>query len=227
MNGRLYARYSTNEAEDEYLLCDLSLSVGDTFLLPNGSAHWSFYGDRKMVVDSIGHPSGKKVIYLSICDEYGHFEAFYPSDPVNYMLLNHNISLRFMEGVGSMFGIHPPVSEPVLGVLLCLHKDDSLYYMTHETLGCYQSAADVPLYPESSLQIYPNPTNGSLTLDFITEEEINGTAIIRDVVGRVCRIFQVNDRKTTVDISSLPQGVYMLTFLDQQNRTITKKIMKQ
>jgi hypothetical protein len=226
VNGRLYARYGTDTTDDEYLLCDLSLSVGDTFMLPDGSAHWSLHGDRKMVVDSVHYPSGRKVVYLSFCDEYGEIEAFYTSHSASYMV-DYNISLRFMEGVGPIFGIHPPVSEPVLGVLLCLHKDDNHYYMTHEALGCYQSAAGVPLYPESCMQVYPNPTNDHVTLEFTTEMEVSGTAIVRDVVGRVCRQFSVNDKKTVLDVSALPQGVYMFTFIDQHNRKITKKIVKQ
>ena len=225
VNGRLYARYSTDLVDDEYLLCDLSLSVGDTFVLPDGSANWSSYGDRIMVVDSVGYPSGKKVIYLSSCN-YNN-EIFYTS--TYFSPADFNISLRFMEGVGPMYGVNPapPQYTHHLGLLLCLYKDDSLYYMTHETLGCFQSTADIPLYPESCLQVYPNPTNDQVTLEFITEEEVSGTEIIRDMVGRVCRQFSVNDKKTTLELSSLPQGAYMLTFIDQQNRKITKKIVKQ
>ena len=225
MNGRLYARYSTNTTDAEYLLCDLSLSEGDTFMLQDGSAHWSLYGDRKMIVDSVGYPSGRKVVYLSLCN-YSN-EVFYSSGYISST--DFNISLRFMEGVGPMYGVYPPTvsSEKDLGVLLCLYKDGNLYYMTHETLGCYQSAADVPLYPESCLQVYPNPTNNQVILEFITEEEVSGTVMVRDMVGRVCQQFSVNDKKTVLDLSALPQGVYMLTFIDQQSRIITKKIVKQ
>ena len=224
VNGRLYARYSTDETEDDYLLCDLSLSVGDTFVLP----HWGLYGiDFMMVVDSIRYPSGRKVIYLSL--QNCSYSPFYDAYAAPYMMSEFNISLRFMEGVGPMYGIYPPLVYWLehTGALLCLNKDDSLYYMTHETLGCYQCTADISLYPESSLQIYPNPTNDQVTLEFITEEEVSGTAIVRDMVGRVCRQFSINDKKTTLELSSLPQGAYMLTFIDQQNRKITKTIVKQ
>lgn len=227
VNGRLFARYSTDETEDEYLLCDLSLSVGDTFVLPSGSVHWGYYEqDMIMVVDSIGYPSGRKVIYLTLLvGDCSHFYGGYAP----YMTSEFNISLRFMEGVGPMYGVCPPnyYGMENTGALLCLYKDNNLYYMTHETLGCFQSMCDVPLYPESSLQIYPNPTSNQVTLEFITEEEVSGTAIVRDLVGRVCCQFLVNGKKTALDVSALPQGVYMLTFIDQQNRKITKKIVKQ
>lgn len=224
VTGRLFGRYSAEG--EEYLLCDMSLSEGDTFILPNGSAHWNPY-NYMMLVDSVSYVNGKKVIHLSLMDCV--YAPFYDPESAPYMS-EYNISLRFMEGVGPIYGICPTSAfslEDAFGLLLCMHKDDTLYYMTHETLGCAQYGADVPLYPESYLQVFPNPTNSCLTLEFITEEEMNGTAIIRDVVGRVCRIISINDRKTTVDVSSLPQGVYMLTFLDRQNRRISKKFVKQ
>ena len=224
--GRLYARYGTDETDDEYLLCDLSLSVGDTFILPDGTAHWNWF-DYKMIVDSVSYTYGKKVIYLSFID--CDFEFFYYPDAAQY-LSAYNISLRFMEGIGPIYGISPTSAvslENAFGLLLCMHKDDTLCYMTHETLGCAQFGADIPQYPQSYLQVYPNPVDGQLTLEFVTEEEVSGTVMVRDMVGRVCRLFSVNDRKTVMDMSVLPQGVYMLTFTDRQNRKITKKIVKQ
>lgn len=224
--GRLYARYDTNETDDEYLLCDLSLSVGDTFILPDGTAHWNWF-DYKMIVDSVGYTYDKKVIYLSLINCL--YEFFYYPDEIQF-LSTYNISLRFMEGIGPIYGICPTSAvslENVFGLLLCMHKDDTLCYMTHETLGCAQYGADIPQYPQSYLQSYPNPVVGLLTLEFVTEEEVSGTMMIRDMVGRVCRQFSVNDKKTVLDMAALPQGVYMLTFTDRQNRKITKKIVKQ
>ena len=224
--GRLYARYGTDETDDEYLLCDLSLSVGDTFILPDGTAHWNWF-DYKMIVDSVSYTYGKKVIYLSLIN--CGYEPFYSPDAAQY-LSAYNISLRFMEGIGPIYGICPTSAvslEQVFGLLLCMHKDDTLCYMTHETLGCWQSGADIPQYPQSYLQVYPNPVGGQLTLEFVTEEEVSGTVMVRDMVGRVCRLFPVNDRKTVLDMSALPQGVYTLTFTDRENRKITKKIVKQ
>ena len=225
VTGRLYARYGTDETDDEYLLCDLSLSVGDTFFLPDGTAHWNWF-DYKMIVDSVGYIYGKKVINLSLD---GAVDFFYSPDAAQY-LSAYNISLRFMEGIGPIYGICPTSAvslENGFGLLLCMHKDDTLCYMTHETLGCAQFGADIPQYPQSYLQVYPNPVDGQLTLEFVTEEEISGTMMVRDIVGRVCRLFSVNDRKTVLDMSALPQGVYTLTFTDRENRKITKKIVKQ
>ena len=133
-----------------------------------------------------------------------------------------------MEGIGPLLGIcpHNSYSEQSSGFLLCLHKDDELYYMTHEDLGCYQSGAGISDYFQTSLNIYPNPAFENITLDFTTENEVSGTVIIRDIIGRVCKQVDINSKTSVISISDLPQGIYILTFIDENNRKLTKKIVK-
>ena len=222
LTGQLYARFSSNESDEEYLLCDMSLSVGDTFILPEG-LQWTFYGKKTMVVDSISYMSGYKVIHLR---NLGAGDAFYPSHP-DPTLANWNISLRFMEGIGPIFGIHPPVSlETDMGLLLCMHKDDTLFYMTHEHLGCNQYGADIAEYPKSFMQVHPNPTLGLITLEFFSGDEISGVVVIRDLTGRVCLQKTINNSVTSIDVSQLSPGTYILTYTGAENKTITKKIIR-
>ena len=226
-NGRLYARYSTDISEDEYLLCDMSLLEGDTFVLRNGAEDWIYFEDKTMVVDSIGYPMGKKVIYMTLLDLGSYREDFFfhPS-AYNYMA-EYNISLRFMEGVGPMYGIHPPLSEPYLGALLCLHKDDSLYYMTHESLGCYQQGADVQSRSKPQIRIYPNPATQDITIESDMGEELSGKVIVRDIVGRVCHQQNVSGQVVHISVESLPKGVYLLTYMDDKNNITTRKFVKE
>lgn len=224
VSGRLYGRYSTVETDDEYLLCDMSLSVGDTFTIPEGI--WGLGGDMHMVVDSVVLVSGKKIIHLTLNKYY---DCFFGTSSVSYMT-NYNISLRFMEGIGPMFGICPTSFfsyENDLGLLLCLHKDDTLNYMTHETLGCAQFGAGVPDYPQHFIHVYPNPVDEQIIIEFPTTKEIHGSVMVRDMTGRVCRQFTVDKNICLFDISSLPRGAYLLTFTGEDNRKITKKIMKR
>lgn len=223
-NGRLYARYDTAGDAKEYLLCDLSLSVGDTFLLPEGI--WSVSGDKTMVVDSVSYLSGKKVVHLTLVNGSDFF--FRTSDAS--LMEEYNVSLRFMEGIGPMFGICPTSAvsmEDNLGLLLCMHKDDTLCYMTHEILGCYQSGTDVSEYPQSFLHVFPIPADENVMLTFLTEEEVNGQVVIRDVLGRVHIHLLLTCNNAVLNLSSLPQGIYLLTFIDGKGRMITKKLIKQ
>ena len=222
LSGQLYGRFSSNESDEEYLLCDMSLSVGDTFILPEG-LRWTFYGEKLMIVDSITYMSGSKVIHLR---KLGAGDAFYPSSPDPY-LTNWNISLRFMEGIGPIYGIHPPVSlEPDMGLLLCMHKDDTLFYMTHEHLGCSQYNADIQEYQESFMRVHPNPTSDLIILDFSSEDKIGGVVVIRDLTGRVCLQKDITNSMSPIDISFLSPGTYMLTYVGTKNQIITKKIIR-
>jgi hypothetical protein len=233
ITGRLYARYSTNEEEDEYLICDMSLAEGDTFVVPGGLFYWYLIHanpnnydlseeNKTFIVDSIRFLIGRKVIFLSEIDGVYDDGLFSP-----YTQQNYNISYRFMEGVGPMFGIHPPISELYLGALLCLHKDDSLYYMTHEDLGCWQKLSDVPNRKKPHLRIYPNPAGQYVSIESVSGEELSGTVIIRDVVGRVCRQQPVSGVKTVIPVAALPKGIYLLTYMDEQNNLLTQKIVKE
>lgn len=228
VNGRLYGRYELDGYDNEYLICDLSLSVGDTFILRSNLMYghvlcWFSYAESKMRVDSITYPSGRKVIHLTDLTT-SHLSLI--SSYLNHV---YNISLRFMEGVGPMYGIRPQNGNEQSGggVLLCLNKDDEVYYMTHEDLGCYQNGgASVDNYPLSYLEIYPNPVDQYITLNFTSENEVFGTVIIRDMIGRVCKQVDISAKTSVISISDLAKGVYILTFMDEKNRKLTKKIVK-
>lgn len=225
LGGRLYMRSYRDDNIPEYLICDLSLSQGDTFLLPCLFYYWPSWSDTlQMVVDSVRFVSGKKVIDLSPLDNHGSF--FYSGASSDYYS-QYNVTLRFMEGVGPIYGIYP-TTEPYLGLLLCLHKDDTLYYMTHEDFGCYQSDVwGVPDYPQSYMNVYPNPAGQTITIDFKEDMDVDGTVLIRDIMGCVRQCLQVTEKHVIVNVSALPTGVYLLTYLDAENRKITNKIVKQ
>ena len=78
--------------------------------------------------------------------------------------------------------------------------------------------AEVPL-----TQVYPNPTNGLLTLSFATEGHYN--IAVCDASGKVLMRQTAAGMITQVDVSSLPAGVYML-LTDDGKRQSTTKIVK-
>ena len=71
----------------------------------------------------------------------------------------------------------------------------------------------------SPLQVYPNPTNGKLTLEF---ETAGGRSVtISDLSGKILLRQSINDQTMRMDISDYPAGAYLLTVNDgkQQNTT--------
>ncbi|MBR3558962.1 MAG: T9SS type A sorting domain-containing protein [Bacteroidales bacterium] len=154
-HGRLYGKWNI-------LLCDMSLSEGDTFVLHDvckwaDPLHWfpweptpSF--DISMLVDSVAYENGRKVIFLSLID---HQDDYFFGAGNAGVLSGYNLSIRFIEGIGATYGFHfmceYPSTQygyesafyyyyyPWLPLLQCMYKDDSLVYMAHEDLECAQS----------------------------------------------------------------------------------------
>ena len=216
--GQLFARYQ--DFDREYLLCDLSLEEGDTFHFVWPWIMFDVYYHGDMLVDSVRYYNGKKTIFLSCVSEYD-------ACPSDYGIPYYNVTLRFMEGIGPMYGFYPPTMETRPGILLCLYKDASLCYMTHEDLGCYQSCSGIEDYPPSLLEIWPNPTKEGITLSFSTNTALEGHIIIRDLSGRICLHQAITGNHSTISLESLSSGMYLLTYMDKENRKITKKFVKE
>ena len=107
--GRLY--------EGPYLLCDMSLSEGDTFVLTGlcdffykevvfeSNITHTYHIDTihiEMIVDSISYIMGRKMIFLSLLDHQNDY--FFGNGNEGY-LSNQNLSIRFIEGVGPTYGL--------------------------------------------------------------------------------------------------------------------------
>ncbi len=105
--------------------------------------------------------------------------------------------------------------------------------MVIDSFGCLQSFTDTISIIGSSIQtitdegifIYPNPSKEKLTVQS-SQLTINSTRI-SDVVGKVYSLkSMVYASKTSIDVSSLSSGVYILE-LKAEDKTITKKFVKE
>ena len=95
--------------------------------------------------------------------------------------------------------------------------------------GTYQmdGASVGELQIESTLMIFPNPTNGMLTVSFQTSGEIK--VWLMDALGRrvtEARSYQEGTHTDTMDLSHYRPGIYMLVFESTQG-TIMRKITKR
>jgi hypothetical protein len=76
---------------------------------------------------------------------------------------------------------------------------------------------------DASQQVYPNPTDGTLTLEFETAGERFVT--ISDMSGKIRLRRSVNNQTAQIDISNYPADVYLLT-IDDGKRKNTRRIIK-
>ena len=249
MFGRLYIG-------KRFLICDMSLSEGDTFRY-DGICYFYYDGvyakDRNtnewiqldtirftMIVDSVRYISDRKTIFLSLLD---HQDDYFFGTGNGGGLSDYNLSIRFIEGLGSTYGItsncdYPHVDslgnfnhwfyyfDPWLGLLQCMYKDDSLVYMADETLGCTQTCVGVEDHPQAVMNLYPNPATQYVVLDMSTGEEMDGSVIVTDMLGRLCFQQKAEGTSVRIPVIGLPTGMYFLTYTDGK-RTITRKFMKE
>jgi hypothetical protein len=72
-----------------------------------------------------------------------------------------------------------------------------------------------------SLQVYPNPTNGVLNINYNGQNAVKAT--VTNSLGQSVGVYDVKGA-TTIDLTSNPSGVYVLNFNDGVN-TYTHKII--
>ena len=206
--GRLYRYYP--EYDIEVITCDLSLQSGDTFCISSGNYPcW--------IVDSVTYDEGRKVVWFPPVSQSGNFlSAQYPYHTC------------FIEGFGPTFGPFEIVNRGIafdLGLLLCVHHNDSLVYMTDTVLGCEQYVISVPEYPDALMKIYPNPATNTLHVEFEGTDDPQGTITVTNITGVVVLTQECHDPVTQLDVSNLSHGLYVVSFRNEKG-VIVRKFVK-
>lgn len=89
--------------------------------------------------------------------------------------------------------------------------------------ACTWAASVASLGGDKSIKIFPNPTQGLLNLEFAT----TGTAEVEiyDVLGKKLKTFSHTGLNSTLDLSDLPDGLYVIRVNEngvQYSRTFRK-----
>ena len=221
--GQLFRYYP--EFDTEVITCDLTLQPGDTFLLPtvqdftSGSYEWLvyYYEDLQQpcwIVDSVTYEAGRKVVWFPPIIQYD-----------SYLSSQYLYRPCFIEGVGPAFGPFGHVDHGFshnLGLLLCVHHNDSLVYMTDTVLGCEQYVISVPEYPDALMKIYPNPATNTLHVEFEGTDNPQGTITVTDLTGVVVLTRECNSPVTQLDVSNLSPGLYVVAFRNGKGVAVRK-----
>ncbi|MFT6167737.1 MAG: hypothetical protein ACJASF_002437 [Vicingaceae bacterium] len=186
----------------EQLLYDFTLQVGDT--VTGYTQLFPFQPDTVISIDSmlIGSLFRKRWI-INTC---------------------YNISI--IEGIGSTYGFFEKSPGCITDFpdfsLNCFQQNSQTMY-PNSTSNCQiiTSINTIPIV-EENINIYPNPSNGSLTIDFRTIQ-IKEIRLI-NLLGKIIHSQELRKEKS-IDINNLPQGYFFLIMIDQYNQTISKKIV--
>lgn len=186
-NQVFYCKWNGNAYEEEVLLYDYNLQVGDYFN------------------DLDAHPMQVTAI-TSITDNNGverkKFEFYFMGLPEE--------TEYWIEGVGSSKGFvnscnYTPTSDGAIFHLLCYHVDNDVIYVnpTYNTCDIDEIGENTA---ESNIGIYPNPA--SSTIGIMNTDGLSITKVeIIDLLGRTL-ISTKNSE--SIDVSGLPEGQYLV-----------------
>ena len=85
------------------------------------------------------------------------------------------------------------------------------------------------LADDAGIHLFPNPTNGQLTLEFKGEIPQTGSLIVRDIFGRIVRkeALPTGASRHDFSLSNLPAGVYLVQVLDNGVFVWAEKVVKE
>ena len=81
----------------------------------------------------------------------------------------------------------------------------------------FDVANEIDIVEQTNLSIYPNPTDRLLNIDSNLTD-----VMIFDIMGRC--VYHASSVNSTIDLSYLTAGTYILTAFDGKNRVSTKLI---
>jgi Secretion system C-terminal sorting domain len=85
----------------------------------------------------------------------------------------------------------------------------------------YSNTISIKIGKEKSIQFYPNPTTGIITIE--SEAILNVDILIYNTIGKLIK--STKTQNNTINISELPKGVYMVSMTNNENRFV-KQIVK-
>ena len=74
------------------------------------------------------------------------------------------------------------------------------------------------------VNIYPNPTQNSITIDLGTEASPNTTLTLYDLLGKTMHRQRISNRKTVVNMADLAQGIYLVQISNPKGNKVLKVI---
>ncbi|WP_196886790.1 T9SS type A sorting domain-containing protein [Aureivirga sp. CE67] len=229
---------------EENMIYDFSLNEQDVF------EYKSYCQDGELSVDMselIGITEENiKLIDKSTVEINGeeliHFNEFRTEEGNKEFLNSKNLDIEIIESIGSDNNLMHPFSFDFsfvrlntqengfercnFGKLMFVSKDDEVIYNPSEFdyNNLILSTEDVQLELES-IEVSPIPASDYVQVKAFQQ---NLSFELFDINGRKLKVFSENSNSDySLNISHLEKGVYFLKITNDDNTSITKKIMKQ
>lgn len=187
-SGKIW--YVNPYSNDEKLIMNMSLIVGDTFQI---STTWSS-------VDSVFFHDGKKIIRFdlqTIWDE----------------------TVEFIEGVGPnvslIYALDPGYDHFYVA---CKYNADALVYVNNNInfIGCEPNTIGFPDKSKTkTINMYPNPATTELHIELPKEFHPKSELILRDITGQIIKQKTLIGNKHIIFLSKINQGIYIVTIINK------------
>ncbi len=107
-----------------------------------------------------------------------------------------------------------------------IYFDYNAPVLTNTSINTYDVTANTALNkPSDEIVIFPNPSKGIFQLS--TNHHETKSISVYNLIGVCVYQSEINNQKTTINISSQPKGVYFIKLMDGDKNTINKKIIIQ
>lgn len=197
-NQVYYCKWNGSDYDEEVLLYDYDLEEGDFF---------NDMDDHPMLVTSV----------TTITDFNGIERKKY-----DFMFIGLEDETEYwIEGVGSNKGfvnrgVYTPTNQGAIFHLLCYHVGNELIYVNPEYNAC--DIDDINETLDNVVSIYPNPANNVVRVLSESNTPIRKIEVI-DLLGR---IVATANNSEFIDVSSLPEGQYLMKVYGET--TIMRKL---
>lgn len=196
-----------NEDTLKFLLMDLNLNINDSII-------YNYY--RRFPHDTI-------YVHVSKIDTIANLKIIEFDSPINY--LSDDLSLKYIEGIGSNFGLVYPIE---FSQILCklYHEDELVYSFDTINLTC-PIFTNIETYELSEdINIYPNPVESVLHISLKKGTPFPCPIYFYDLYGRELFHQNLTESETILYLPHLNTQMifYKLMF---EEYTVNGKILKQ
>ncbi len=191
--------FKKSGTDEEQLIMDLSLTVGDTFHTKG------LYGeDVEIIVDSVYYEQGLKHVRF---------------DRMQWTIspLMQPVKSCFIEGFGPNWGFDPSEENALL--LVCKHEDGELFYSLQDTTVFKDCSFRIPCHGDGikpevkpSVSIYPNPSIGLFHV--VSDYEISNIKVYNSL-GKLIKL-ELNmighGNMYEINLNAYPNGTYFIQY---------------
>ena len=206
ITGRLYRYFPL--LDEEVLLCDMSLEVGDSFTF---SDRW---GSHQAVVNDVTFENGRKVIHFENGSYFGinileFYEGIFPPVlPIGYFDYYYYTGCDFY--------------------LLCEYKDGEQVFDNPNFEGCFlfYAAVNENHEQENPTKVFPTSVRPNETVQLETSDPITEVALF-DLIGRAVSavVCQETPMRWNMTIPSRVSGVYVIKITTNKGTSYEKIIV--